>query len=71
MADTQERQRWQLAVATFSCPFCGREKDKQCVALGAEFPPLAGRDLIAPHQPRLDLLNEFDFATRTGGRGFA
>lgn len=59
-----ERERELLAMATFSCPFCGSEKGRPCQRVGSRlFGTLwQHRDLIAPHKPRLDLLDETDQA---------
>lgn len=58
-----DAQRWQLAVDTYSCPFCGAQKGKRCTRVEATYdPPLP--DLVKPHGNRLRLLDEPDAAIR-------
>lgn len=62
-----ETERWQLVVATFDCPFCGRKKGRMCMRL-KENPLDDIQDMIKPHEPRMKLLEEQEAGLP--GRGF-
>jgi len=56
---TTGQQAWAEAVSQFSCPFCGRPAGEPCQAIKDDI-LTAPRDLVKPHENRLQLLTETD-----------